>query len=234
MARGPRSRGWRWDEDNDRLHVNIAGTDEAYFSSTGLTTSGSEIVANVVQSAGLAANAVTAASLGANLAIGYIPLPLGSWRLIESNDIPAIAVAGGNGGNLGRDTAPLLQRVNVATDKQQRISWVANGVVEVTQQFAYPPDLDDTAAVTVNLLAGMGGATDTPVIGVNYFEGVGDTNAGGNTAALSSTVAHVTVAIAAGDIGAYPKAATVGLIPAAHGNDALYVYATWITYTRKT
>lgn len=53
MATGSRYRGWRWDEDNDRLHVNIAGTDEAYFASTGLTTSGSEIVSNVVQAAGL-------------------------------------------------------------------------------------------------------------------------------------------------------------------------------------
>jgi hypothetical protein len=38
MPRGPRSRGWRWDEDNDRLHVNIAGTDTAYFDSTGLAS----------------------------------------------------------------------------------------------------------------------------------------------------------------------------------------------------
>ena len=168
------------------------------------------------------------------LGVGYIPLPLGAWRLIESNDIPAIAVASGNGGNLGRDTAPLLERVNAATDKQQRIRYVANGVVEITQQFAYPPDLDDTAPVVVNILANMAGATDTPVLGVNYFEGVGDTNAGGNTAALSTTVAQKTVSIAAADIGAYPKAATIGIIPAAHANDALHIYATWLTYTRKT
>jgi hypothetical protein len=168
------------------------------------------------------------------LGVGYIPLPLGSWRLIESNDIPAIAVASGNGGNLGRDTAPLLERVNAATDKQQRIRYVASGVVEITQQFAYPPDLDDTADVVVNILANMAGATDTPLLGVNYFEGVGDANAGGNTSALSATLTQKTVTIAASNIGAYPKAATVGIIPAAHGTDALHIYATWITYTRKT
>lgn len=38
MPTGPRYRGWRWDEDNDRLHVNIGGTDEAYFDSNGLSS----------------------------------------------------------------------------------------------------------------------------------------------------------------------------------------------------
>jgi hypothetical protein len=38
MPRGPRSRGWRWDEDNDRLNVNIAGTDTAYFDANGLSS----------------------------------------------------------------------------------------------------------------------------------------------------------------------------------------------------
>ena len=233
MATSSTHNGWRFDRANGRLDFYYRGTRVGSIDASGLDTAGSEIVNNVVQTAGLAAGAVTAAKLSTNLGVGYIPLPLSDWRLIASNDIPAIAVASGNGGNLGVDTAPLLQRVNAATDKQLRISWVANGVVEVTQKFMYPPDLDDTAAVVVNILSGMGGATDTPVLGVNYFEGVGDTNAGGNTAAHAAAVTHKTVSIAAGDIGAYPQGATVGLIPAAHGNDALYVYGTWITYTRK-
>ena len=182
-----------------------------------------------------AAASVTAASLGANLKTGFIPLPLGGFRLIASNDIPAIAVASGNGGNLGNDTAPALARINGATDKGLRIVWIASGVVEITSQIVYPPDLDDTAVVAVNLLAKMAaGGMDTPVIGVGYFEGVGDTDAGGNTAALSTTLAQVTVTIAAADVGAYPKAASIILTPAAHANEALELYGAWITYTRKT
>ena len=38
MSEGPRYRGWRWDAANSRLHVNIAGTDEAYFDSNGLSS----------------------------------------------------------------------------------------------------------------------------------------------------------------------------------------------------
>jgi len=71
------------------------------------------------------------------------------------------------------------------------------------------------------------------VLTVAYFEGTGDTNAGGNTAALSVTLAEVTVSIAAGDVGAAPNVASITLLPAAHANEAVEVYAAWIEYTRK-
>lgn len=179
----------------------------------------------------LAAGAVTAAKLGTTLGTGFILLPLAQARLIASNDIAAKGTP--DGGLISLDTDPTFKRVNGATDKQLRIAWAATSVIPITWSFAYPPDLDDTAAVTVNLFAGMAGATDTPVIAVSYWEGVGDTNAGGNTAALAATAAQKTVTIAAGDVGAYPKTASIDLIPAAHGTDAIYLYAAWIEYTRK-
>lgn len=175
---------------------------------------------------------LTAAGLPTNLGTGTIQLPLTAFRLIASSDIAAKNAA--DGGLVSLDTDPTLKRVNGATDKQLRIAWAAASVVPITVQFAYPPDLDDTADVVVHLLCGMAGATDTPVIGVAYFEGVGDTNAGGDTAALAAAVADKTVTVLATDIGASPKAAIIELIPAAHGTDALYLYAAWITYTRKT
>lgn len=192
-----------------------------------------DIADSAITSAKIAAGTIAASDLGSNLQIGYIPLPLTSARLIATNDIAAKGAA--DGGVISLDTDPTLKRVNAATDKQLRLAWAATSVVEVTWGgIAYPPDLDDTAAVTVNLLAGMAGATDTPVISVSFWEGVGDTNAGGDTSALAAAVAQKTVTIAAGDVGAYPKVFTVGLTPGAHGTDALYVYAAWITYTRKT
>lgn len=167
--------------------------------------------------------------------IGFIPLPLDRWRLIATNDIPAIAVASGNGGNLGSDTAPKLARVNGATDKKLRIQWAASGVVAITQDVVYPPDLDDASDVVLHLLASMGGANDTPTIGVAYFEGLGDTNAGGNTGAVTGTgIAEYTRTIVAADVGAAPNAATIELTPAAHGTDVLNLYAAWLTYIKKT
>ncbi len=177
----------------------------------------------------------TSVTFPGNLAKGFIPLPLGTWRLISSNAIPAIAVASGNGGNLANDSDPKLERVNGATDKKLRIAWAAASVVEITNDFVYPPDLDDAAAVEVHFLARMAaGGMDTPVVSVGYFEGIGDTNAGGDSAALSTTLTEFTVSVAAGDVGAHPKAASITLIPAAHANEALELYGTWIEYTRKT
>lgn len=235
MPSGSRYRGWRWDADNSRLHANVAGTDAMYVTASGFTTPGGEITNSVVQAAGIAPNAVTVAKLGANLAVGFIPIPLTSWLLVASNDVPAIAVASGNGGKLAVDTAPKLIRINAATDKGLRIQWAAASVVEIMADILYPPDFDDTAILTFNMLASMGGATDIPVVTVGYFEGLDDTDAGGATGAVTgTTITAYTRAITAANVGAYPNKASIQLTPAAHGTDVLNVYATWMTYTRKT
>lgn len=179
----------------------------------------------------IATGAVTAAKLSTTLKTGYIPLPLTAFRLLATNDIAAKNAA--DGGTISLDTDPTLKRVNGATDKKLRISWAAASVVEIVADFVYPPDLDDTAAVEVHILAASGGATNSPVIAVSYFEGVGDTNAGGNTGAVTgTTVTEYSVSIAAGDVGVSPQAASIGLVPAAHGTDALHLYGAWIEYTR--
>lgn len=184
-----------------------------------------------VNTSDLATGAVTAAKLSTTLKTGFIPLPLTSFRLLSSNDIPNSGSA--DGGVISQDTAPKLERVNDATDKKLRIAWAASGVVEVVNDFVYPPDLDEASNVEVHILAAMAGASDTPTIAVSFFEGVGDSNAGGNTAAITgTTVTEYSVAITAANVGATPKAASIGFVPAAHGTDALYIYGAWIEYTR--
>jgi hypothetical protein len=140
-------------------------------------------------------------------------------------------VASGNGGKLAVDTAPKLIRANAATDKALTINWAATSVIEITQGFLYPPDMDVTLPYTVNLRAKMGGATDTPTVTVGVFEGVGDTVRGGATAALSSTVSTVSKAIT--PTSGYPNFAAVTLVPGAHGTDTVVLYAAWILYTKK-
>jgi hypothetical protein len=179
----------------------------------------------------LAANGVTAAKLTATMAVGYIPLPLATGREIGSNDIINTA---GDAGVLSKNTTPILERINAATDTQLRLNWAAGNVDEITWSVVSPPDLDDAAAVEVHILAAMAGTTDTPVAAVKFFEGIGDTNAGGNTAAITGTaMAEYSVSVAHGDIGASPKPWAISLVPAAHTTDALYVFGAWIEYTRK-
>ena len=182
----------------------------------------------------LPAGGIVAADLGANLKTGYIPLPLTGFRLIAANDLAAKNAA--DGGLISLDTDPTLKRVNAATDKKLRIGWAANSVIEIQQDFSYPPDLDDTAPIVVNLLLAKDTNTDTTaVVAVGYFEGVGDANAGGNTAALAAAALAVkTVAIAHGDVGAAPTGASVTITPGAHANDAVFLYGAYVTYTRKT
>lgn len=203
------------------------GTDVTSVAVTGdVTISGAGVTA-------IGANKVLASMLGANLAKGYIPLDIFTARIIAANAIQNTTEAGVPDGN----TTPSIARVNAATDKQGRLIWAATDVTEIQfAPFAYPPDLDDTAAVNVNLLVGKDANTDTTAtIAVSYWENTGDTNAGGNTAALNATaLTRYSVAIAAADVAAYPKVATVGLIPSAHNNDAIHLYAAWVEYTRKS
>ena len=187
------------------------------------------IASGAITATKLASAAVTAAKLSSTLKKGYIPLPLSSAREIATNDIINTA---GDAGILSSNTSPALQRVNAATDKKLRIAWASSNSDEIVWDFTYPPDLDDTEPIVVHLIAGMAGATNTPVLTVSFFEGVGDTNAGGNTAALSATVADVTVSIAHTDVLAAGFGASIGVVPGAHTTDALYLYGAYIEYQR--
>lgn len=161
---------------------------------------------------------------------GIIPLGLSVAREIGSNDYINTA---GAGGILTKDTTPILERVNGATDKKTRLRWAAANVDEIAWDLHYPPDLDDTAPLIIYIRAAMGGASDTPLIALSFFEGLGDTNAGGNTAAVTGTViATYSVTILAADVGAVPNGASIGLVPAAHGTDTFNLYGAWVEYQK--
>lgn len=191
-----------------------------------------KIAASTIAASDISTGGVGAANLTTNLKKGFINLPLSAAREVVSDDYGVNATTPA-GGILTKDTTPNLERINGATDKKTQLEWAATNVDAVMWDFAYPPDLDDTAALTVNFLVKSGGSNDTPVLTVSYFEGVGDTNAGGNTAAITSSVTQRSVTIAAADIGAYPNAASVSVLPGAHGTDTVVILGAWIEYTRK-
>lgn len=170
-------------------------------------------------------------NMSANLATGIVPLDVANLRIIASNVIGNTS----EGMFLDGNTAPSLQRVNSATDKALRVIWAASSSVEC--QFApavKPPDLDGSAVATVHLMIGKDTNTDTTVtVAVGIFDGVGDTNAGGNTAALAvATLAEYTVAMAAADLAEAPGFLNIVLTPGTHTTDAIWLYAAWIEYNR--
>lgn len=162
---------------------------------------------------------------------GTIPLDLTSLREIATNDIQALAA---HGGLLSSDSDPSLARVNGATDKALRVVWDTSNDTDEVQfpPVPWPHDLDPSSDVTVHLLAVMAGSTDTPTIDVQAFEGVGDTEMGGATAALSDTLAEVSVTLDAANITGHPGFLNLALVPGAHTTDALYLYAAWLEYTK--
>ena len=165
-------------------------------------------------------------------ATGYIPLDLSSLREIASDDVQNLAA---HGGLLASDSAPSIARENGATDKGLVVTWAAGVVAEA--QFgnvAKPVDLDSGQDLTVHLSVQMSGATDTPTIDVQVYDGVGDTEMGGATAALSATLAELTATITAADLAAAPGFLAVNLVPAAHATDAIQLRAAWIEYQRLT
>lgn len=187
----------------------------------------------------LQANSVLVGKLTSTLGGGFIDLPLAVARAINgSAEIGVIAVGGagtvGSGGILGSDgsTAPNLKRRNVGTDPTVDIAWPAGITTEVAWQFTIPPDMDVTATSALTVLTSMGGAMDTPVVAVKCVTGVGGSNLGGNTAALTQAEAAFAVTIAANSFTNLQQAIAT-LLPAAHANDALRLRAFYFQYTRK-
>ena len=203
------------------------GTDVVSTALTGdVTVNGSGVTV-------IGATKVLASMLGANLARGHIPLDIGSLRIIAGDVIGNTS----EGMLLDGNTAPSLQRVNGATDKALRVIWDASSSVEVQfPPIAYPGDLDDAANVTVHLLVGKDTNTDNAaVIDVQAFEGVGDTEMGGNTAALATaSVTEYSVTLTAANIAAHPNFLNIALVPGTHTTDAIHLYAAWVEYARKS
>src|SRR3990167_354982 len=181
----------------------------------------------------LVSAAFTAAMLPTNLKTGFIPLDIGSLRIIASDAIGNTA----EGMLLDGNTAPSLQRVNSATDKALRVIWAATSVIELQfPPIPYPPDLDDTANVEVHVLIGKDTNTDNAaVVEVQAWEGLGDTEMGGNTEALATaTITEYSVALAAANIAAQPNFLNVGLVPGTHNTEAIHLYAAWLEYKRRS
>ena len=159
---------------------------------------------------------------------GIVQLDLSQVTIITSNAIDTQAHAAGLPAS---NTNPTLQRSNGATDKSLVLSWAASNSQEV--QFpgiVIPPDCNIAQAVIFNCLADMSGATDTPVLTLAAFEGVGGTNLGAATVALSATLALLTVSLT---LTAYPNFLSLTLTPGTHTTNAVNLYAAWLTYVKQ-
>jgi hypothetical protein len=122
--------------------------------------------------------------------------------------------------------------------------WNVNSTAPIWATIPLDDDIDETDAVTVHALVSREGSSDTDaVVTVGaYFQVTGaaytaDTNAGGNTGAITAAttvVQEVTRSIAATDVPSGPCSLSISLVPSAALNaDDLNLHAAWITYTAK-
>jgi hypothetical protein len=178
--------------------------------------------------------------------VGSVNFDISGAREVATNDV-SINVADesagakvNGGGYLTKDTTPIFERVNAATDPALRIRWAASNSEEIMlPPMVLPADVDQTAAVTIKIAASIvkagGAVVDNPVIAVKVFQGIGDSDAGGNTDAVTAngTLQVVTKAVTAGDlVSSLPV--SLSLTPGAHTTDALVIYGVWLEYSRKT
>jgi len=181
----------------------------------------------------LTSKAATIAELRTALGgVGFHPLYITDLRVLATNEVVNLA---GHGGIVALDSVPILERTSTTTDKSLRLNWALGVTAEVYwPPIPMPPDLDETKDVSVHLVAEMDGAIDTPVIDIQAWDGVGDTEMGGDTASVTDALIEVSRTLLAADITGHPLGfLNLQLVPAAHGTDALYLYVAWLEYIRK-
>jgi hypothetical protein len=162
---------------------------------------------------------------------GHHNLDITTCRIISANDIQNTTEGGVPDGN----TSPALLRVSTSTDKALRLAWAAGNSAEIQfAPWAKPEDMDEAGVITVNLLMAKDANTDTTAtVAVGIFDGIGDTNAGGNTAALSTaSLTKYSVTLAAADLAAGPGFLNICVTPGTHASDAIRLNAAWLEYTR--
>lgn len=136
---------------------------------------------------------------------------------------------------LSTATTPSLKRISLAADKGLVVNWIGGNSDEVQfGSYPIPPDLDSDEDLTIHLLAKMDAGGDTPPIDIQVFDAIGDTEMGGNTANLSSTLAELSVTIVSANISGHPLGfLNISLIPGTHATQDVELYAAWIEYVRK-
>lgn len=160
-----------------------------------------------------------------------VDVPLASLRETDASNVLA---ATNHYGVLGQDSTPILDFANGDTDSNLRIAWAATNQDAIVAKVSLP-DIDVASDVTLRIRAAMSDTNNTPVIDVDSYFNEGDTKVSDATEAVTgATVANYDVTIAAADVPAGAITLTFELTPAAHANDALYIYQIEVIYTAAT
>lgn len=153
----------------------------------------------------------------------FIPVPLTGWMIGDGTNTVSFG---------GPATDPILDMTNGDTDSALRWVWAAASVEEIINTIPLPPDLDVTADVVLHMWCGKDANANTVTLASDAYFNTGDTKVEDVTATIAQTAAETTITIGNADVPAGAQTLTIELTPSAHAGDALYLYTTWIEYTR--
>lgn len=201
---------------------------------TYVTTTAAQTLTNKTLTAPVIASAANMAFYTGHKAV--IPLPLNAFVDADGDPIVKFANGGADGFTIV-DSKACAYRVNNAGAPPAIMTTVV-----------MPPDLDDTADVTLYALVSKTGATVGDAVKLTvagYFQTVAaahdaDANVGGDSDALAGgavakTVSKLTYTIAAADVPAAPCSLTliVKVKDGTLGTDDAVIHSMWLEYTKK-
>ena len=153
----------------------------------------------------------------------FIPIPLTSWVIGDATNTVSFG---------GPATDPILDMTNGDTDSALRWVWAAASVEELINQIPLPPDIDVASDLVLHLYTAKDADANTVTLAADSYFMVGDTKVSDSTATITQAAADTIITIAAADIPAGAQTVTIELTPSAHAGDALYLYSTWLEYTK--
>lgn len=175
-----------------------------------------------------------------------IPIPLGSLREVDSNDIPAVTDTpksddpSGFAGLLGKDTTPILEFTSGDSDSSIRLNYASSDSDPVAFQVPLA-NIDPEEDIEIYFRAGVHGNTDTPKVSADIFFNEGDTKVEADSGEISgdvdadglSAMAEYSITVAASDIPDGAETLTAELTLGSHTTDAVFISALWVEYWRE-
>ena len=166
---------------------------------------------------------------------GYVPIPLSSWREVDTSGDVGDATA--DGGVLRSDTTPIYKsHTTGGTYKAQTIQWAASNSDPIAVSIPIPGDLDTDASIDLLMDIGNDGTTDSQEPVISFYWNSYGTAIDVTTDALDTTTDTIfsayNVTLGASDVTTDARSLTIIITPGAHTTNALYLSRTQLRYTR--
>jgi len=175
-----------------------------------------------------------------------VPVPLGSLREVDANDVPQVSDnpsgddPSGFGGLLCKGTTPILEFISGDSDSAMRLNYASGDQDPVV--FDVPlPNVEPEEAVEIYFRAGVHGSQDNPTLDAEVFFDEGGSKVTASSGSIQGDIdgngqgdmAEYSITIADTDVPDGASSMSVELTLGSHGTDMVAISALWVEYWRK-